>query len=117
MLLACMPRAPDVPPPAAAVDEAARVQSREVVLDPAVASRGCDRLDPSLWALAATSHPVQVVLDVTAPTLLPKQFEVQAETPLSVQGVVPGDYLCALAALDTVTRVRPAALAVPKEGP
>lgn len=118
LLLACAPHATSVPaPPADVAPEPERVQERDVVLDPAVAERGCDRLDPSLWALAATSQPVQVVLEITAPTLLPKLFEVEAETATAVQGVVPGDYLCTLAALGTVTRVRKPLVASPKAEP
>ncbi len=97
--------------------EPARVQEREAVVNPAVATEGCDKLDPALWAAAASTDLAQVVLDITAPTLLPKLFEVEAETPLSIQGRVPGDYLCTLAALPTVTRVRPPALASPKVEP
>ncbi len=97
--------------------EPARVQEREPAVDPAVATDGCEKLDSALWAAAASTDLAHVVLDISAPTLLPKLFEVEAETSASIQGRVPGDYLCGLAALPTVTRVRPPVLASPKVQP
>jgi hypothetical protein len=108
-LLGCVPHPAPV--------EAERVQERVATPDPAVATEGCARLDPALWGAASSTEPTRVVLDITGPTLLPKLFEVEAETALSVQGVVPGDYLCTLAALPTVTRVRLPVPAAPKVEP
>ncbi|MBM4392820.1 MAG: hypothetical protein FJ090_16975 [Deltaproteobacteria bacterium] len=106
-LLACAPHPVEAP----------RVQERAAAANPAVATEGCEKLDPALWRAAASTDLAQVVLDITAPTLLPKLFEVEAETALSIQGRVPGDYLCTLAALPAVTRVRPPAVASPKVEP